>query len=151
MIVLFLLGFASVAHSETIHLICIGDGAANKAAVTNAYAANSSGGSAWATVTDSRSESFNDQVNVDIDGASGRIRMPRIMLPPIHGGKNGWMEIEKLSVGDQEITGSIGVNFMNSPKVRIDRITGILSLSGKAGHFEGHCQPYNPDKIQRAF
>jgi hypothetical protein len=142
---------ASVAHAETLHLICMGEGAANKVTETNAYAGNSDGGTAWATVTGSRSQAFADQVNVEIDGPSGRIRMPRVMLPPIHGGKDGWMEIEKLVVNDQEITGSVGVNFMNSPKLRIDRVTGILSMAGKAGSFTGQCHPYDPDKVQRAF
>jgi len=150
-VALCLLGFTSTAQAETLHLICLGDGAANKATTSNAYAANNNGDSAWATVAGQRSEGFADQVNVEIDGGTGRIRMPRVMLPPIHGGKDGWMEIEKLNVGDQEITGSVGINFMNSPKLRIDRITGVLSLAGKAGHFEGRCQPYDPEKVQRAF
>jgi len=129
----------------------MGGGAANKADMEQVYAGNSNGQSAWANVSRNRSEQFSEQVNVDIDGAAGRIRMPRIMLPAIHGGKDGWMDIEKLVVGEQEITGSVGVNFMNSPKLRIDRMTGILSLAGKAGHFTAHCEPYDPAKVERAF
>jgi hypothetical protein len=143
--------FGSAAQAETMHLICLGEGSANKPTQRNAYAQDSDGNGAWATVTGQRSQGFVDQVYVDIDGATGRIQMPPVMLPPIHGGKDGWMDIEKLSVSDREIIGSVGVNFMNSPKLRIDRVSGLLSLAGKAGNFTARCRAYDPDKVKRAF
>jgi hypothetical protein len=139
------------AHAETMHLVCIGAGSANKTAQRTVYSHNSRSGSSWATATGQRSEDFVDQIYVDIDGATGRIQMPPVMLPPIHGGNDGWMDIEKLSVSDREITGSVGVNFMNSPKLRIDRVSGILSLAGKAGNYAAQCSAYDPDKVKKAF
>lgn len=139
------------ASAESLHLICMGAGHANKDDDSYAYAGSSNGQTAWARMEGTTAVQFADQVNVDIDGATGRIRMPRTMLPPIHGGKDGWMDIEKLTIGEREITGSVGVNFINSPKLRIDRVTGVLSLAGKSGGFTGQCKPYDPATVQRAF
>ena len=141
----------SAAQAQTMHLVCIGAGSANKAAQGSIYSHNSYSGSSLTTVTGQRSEEFVDQIYVDIDGTTGRIQMPPVMLPPIHGGKGGWMEIEKLAVSDREITGSVGVNFMNSPKLRIDRVSGILSIAGKAGNYAAQCSAYDPDKVKKAF
>lgn len=141
----------SPGQAESFHLICIGGGAANRVAQTQAYVTNNEGNRAWATVNTPTTQDFEDQVNIDIDEKGGKIRVPRSMLPPMHGGKDGWFEIENLKVGDTEITGNAGVNFINSPKVRIDRTTGILSISGKSGNFSARCKPYDPANVQRAF
>jgi hypothetical protein len=95
---------------------------------------------------------FDDQVNIEInDDNTGRIRLPRTMLPPIHGGNEGWFDLESIKKSDSEILASAGVSFINSPKVRIDRMTGLVSISGKAGSFSGECQPYDPATAQRKF
>lgn len=73
------------------------------------------------------------------------------MLPPIRGGKDGWFELENLKVTENEITGSAAVNVINSPKVRIDRLTGRISIAGKAGSYSGECQAYDPATTQRPF
>jgi len=94
---------------------------------------------------------FEDQVNIEIIDGVGKIRMPRTMLPRIRGGKDGWFEIENLKVGEREITGNAGVNFINSPKLRIDRMTGMISINGKSGSFAAQCKAYDPATTQRAF
>ena len=38
----------------------------------------------------------------------------------------------------------LGLNFVNNPKVFIDRVTGTISISGKAGDFTGQCQAMDP-------
>ena len=135
----------------TIHLICSGGGAANKGTVTTGYAQNNYGGAASAQVYGQTAVGFNDQVNIDLIGDSGRIRMPRTMLPVIRGGKDGWFDLKNLKISDGEITASAAINPINSPKVRLDRITGHLSISGKAGSYSGLCEPYDPRQVQRKF
>jgi hypothetical protein len=73
------------------------------------------------------------------------------MLPPIHGGNGGWFELKSLKTTDIEITGSAAVNFINSPKVRLDRTTGRISIAGKAGQYSGVCEPYDPATAPRKF
>ena len=61
------------------------------------------------------------------------------MLPPIRGGKEGWFKLKDVKVNDRQITASAAVNFMNNPKVHIDRMTGTISINGKAGSYTGAC------------
>lgn len=139
------------SHAGDFYLLCLGGGSATKETTSSAFGSNNYGDSAWATATGIRDVSFEDQVNIEIVDGAGKIRMPRTMLPAIRGGKNGWFEIERLKIGENEITGNAGVNFMNSPKVRVDRTTGMLSISGKSGNFTAQCKTYDPASKQRAF
>ena len=77
--------------------------------------------------------------------------MPRLMLPPIHGGSDGWFKLKNIKASDGEITASVAVSLINSPKLRLDRYTGAISFSGKSGDFTGRCQKFDPAKTQRAF
>jgi hypothetical protein len=143
--------WAQVPAIDSLHLVCLGAGSANKPTSTSAFASNSNGDSVWANVVGSGAVPFEDQVNVEIVNGEGRIRMPRTMLPPIRGGKDGWFQLKNLKITDRDITASAAVNFINSPKVRIDRITGLISMDGKAGSYSGECQPYDPATAQRRF
>ena len=127
-------------------LMCMGAGAAEQGTRSTVY-----NGSEWANVTGSRSIPFEDQVNLWLENGEGRIRMPGSMLPPIRGGENGWFKIKNVKISDTEITGSVAVNLVNNPKLRIDRVTGAISLSGRAGDYTGRCQKYDPATAQRAF
>lgn len=137
---------------QPIHLICVGAGTAARITSTYGSAYDSQGNSAWGQVLSRRDTPFDDQVNIDIgtDG-TGRIRMPRAMLPVVRGGKDGWFELGSIKMTDSEITGAAQVNFMNKPRVRLDRITGAISIAGKAGDYSGQCQAYDPAATPRKF
>ena len=66
--------------------------------------------------------------------------MPRTMLPPFHGGSDGWFKLKNVVADARSIHASAAVNFMNNPKVYIDRTTGTISISGRAGDYSGQCQ-----------
>ena len=134
-----------------ISLVCLGAGSANRPQSSTVTAWDNNGNRAQANIIGNRSTPFEDQVNLWIDGAEGRIRMPRTMLPAVRGGENGWFRIKNVEITDTEITGSVAVNPINNPKLRIDRLTGNISLSGKAGDYAGSCQPYDPETAERAF
>jgi len=148
---LVLVAISTPALSESLHLVCLGEGSTNQPTSSSAYLHDNSGNSAWGNIVGSRSVPFDDQVNIDLTDDSGRIRMPRVMLPIAHGGSGGWFEIRKIVKTDQEITGSIQVNFVNSPKLRLDRITGRISIHGMNGDYTGECAPYDPATVQRKF
>ncbi len=148
--------------SNDLNLICFGAGSANKADVANAYgnsqgtAAGSGGfatysGNSNATVISRRSQAFEDQVSVRMNPEEGRLRMPRTMLPSVRGGKDGWFKLKKIKYKEGEITASIAVNIINNPKLRIDRYTGTISISGKAGDYSGKCQKFDAAEAKRQF
>lgn len=74
------------------------------------------------------------------------MRLPTMLLPPLHGGRGGWLKVKNLRVADTEITGKAAINFMNNPTFRIDRVTGELSIQGG---FQAQCEPQ--DVSQRRF
>ena len=143
---------SSPAYAYTIHLACLGAGSANKQSYSSATVHDNWGNSAWGQAVGTRSQPFDDQVNVEInDDDTGRIRLPRVMLPPVHGGDDGWMKLKDVKHSDREITATAAVNFINSPKVRLDRVTGRISIDGKAGNYSGECQKFDPAAMPKRF
>lgn len=134
-----------------LNLVCSGSGAANKSVNTYGQAWDSDGNSAGAMVTQQRSVGFEDQLQLWIEGDSGKARLPRAMLPPIRGGEGGWFEVKNIRISENEITGTVNVNVINHPKLVLDRLTGTVSLAGKAGQFNGQCQKFDPATVKRAF
>ncbi len=141
-----------------LDLVCGGSGTANKTTVitgnSNTTYTGSGGfvsGSSNATVYGTRQQGFGDQVALFVQGGEGRIRMPRAMLPTLRGGEDGWFKLGNLEIKPNEITATVRVNFMNKPKLRIDRYTGAISISGKAGDYSGRCQHFVPEETKRQF
>ncbi|WP_158010788.1 hypothetical protein [Tardibacter chloracetimidivorans] len=134
------------ASAERLDLICLGNG--SKAVSSSSSSSSSYGESASSSTTRTQ---FNDQVNVQIIDGSGLIRIPRPMLPQIYSGSSdGWWEIRNLAISTDEITGNVSFNFMNKPRVRIDRTTGHISINGTA-HFSGVCEAYDPETAPKKF
>lgn len=154
-VALILLALATSAQGQEsgnrLNLICGGQGAANKQTATNVYGWDSDGNTGGATINGTRSVGFGDEVALWIEGEDGKLRMPRAMLPAIRGGENGWFKLKSIVVTDREITASVAVNALNNPKMRLDRTTGSISLSGKAGDYSGGCEKYDPDSTKRKF
>lgn len=141
----------SQAQEKDLNLICTGGGSANKFTSGSINAWDNNGNYGSATVTGRRSQGFADQVSIRLTKSDPRIRMPRTMLPNIRGGDDGWFKLKDIKFNGGEITASAAVNIINNPKIRIDRYTGAISISGKAGDFTGQCQAYDPAQTERAF
>ena len=142
-----------------LSLVCMGGGTAIKPNVatvsgsqsgTYDYGRGGYSGSSSATIVGRRTQDYADQVDVELNGSNGRIRLPRVVLPTIHGGDGGWFELKHLRVTDRAIEGSAGVNFISHPKVHIDQLTGSISIAGRAGTYVGSCEAVDRD-AQRKF
>jgi hypothetical protein len=149
-----------------LDLTCFGGGSANRVDVigsnrTSNFSGTAIGpdgmatfngtGSSSATTYVPRAQSFGDQMDLFIEKGEGRIRVPRVMLPLIRGGENGWFKLKTVEFDENAITASVAINVMNNPKLRIDRRTGIMNLSGKAGDFVGRCQRASSLARERQF
>ena len=150
----------AAAAPQPLNLTCMGGGTANKVSVTNIYGTTSGSGSVGttpysyngsgeATAYGHRQQGFADQVDIRLFSGDDRIRMPRTMLPPIHGGSDGWFRLKDVVANARSVGAKVAVNFMNSPKLFIDRVTGTISISGKAGDFAGQCQAVRGDAPAR--
>lgn len=142
---------AAQAAQQPLQLTCFGGGTANKPKVTTVDSNSSfsgmaggqvfsGSGSGSATVYGTRQQGFGDQVDIRLFSGDDRIRMPRTMLPPLHGGEGGWFKLKNVVADARSIRASAAINFMNNPKVFIDRVTGTISISGRAGDYSGQCQ-----------
>lgn len=150
----------TAAASGQLNLTCVGAGTANKATAATAWSNGSFSGFAGSTyiggstsgsttVYGTRQQGFEDQVDIRLFGGDDRIRLPRTMLPPIHGGDAGWFKLKDVHADARSIRASAAVNFINNPKVYIDRVTGTISISGKAGDYSGQCQAIQGDASAR--
>ncbi len=146
----------TAAATQPLNLTCMGGGTANKVTVTNVYGSNSGSGSVGATpysysgtgnatAYGQRQQGFADQVDVRLFSGDDRIRMPRTMLPPIRGGKDGWFRLKDVVADARSVRAKVAVNVINSPKLFIDRVTGTISISGKAGDYSGQCEAVTLD------
>jgi hypothetical protein len=148
---LLLLFLQAATAQQPLNLTCFGSGTANKFSSTTINSHGSFSGSVGttpvmgsgngsSTVTMKREQAFGDQVDIRLFSGDDRIRLPRTMLPPLHGGNDGWFRLKNLQVDARSIRGKAAVNFINSPNVFIDRVTGTISISGKAGAYSGQCE-----------
>lgn len=134
----------------SIHLICAGGGA--HVSQETATAVRNYDYSNPITVTGRVRMGYNDEVALDINGDTGRIRVPDGIKPRIRsGGDDGWWQLRDIHVGEDEITASVHLNFMNHPSIRIDRRSGNISIQGRSGNFSGYCDPYDPAATPRRF
>lgn len=147
---LLLAALTAQAAQQPLNLTCGGGGTANRVTAHTAHTNGSAfgfvgttpvsgSGSATTTVYGSREVGFEDQVDIRLFGGDDRIRLPRTMLPPLHGGSDGWFKLKDVKADERTIRAEAAVNFMNHPKVYIDRVTGTVSISGKAGDYSGQC------------
>ena len=143
--------FLQAAAQQPLHLTCVGGGTANKLTFSTVNSSASvygsvgttpysGSGNATTNVYGQRQQGFADQVDLRLFEGDDRIRMPRTMLPAIRGGKDGWFKLKKVEADGRSIRASAAVNALNNPKIYIDRTTGLISISGKAGDFSGQCQ-----------
>ena len=121
--------------SRPLALTCMGSGTASKATSAVGW-----GWGGWGVVAGHKDRGFNDQVDIRLFTGDDRIRMPRTMLPGLHGGDHGWFKVHDLVADARAIRLSAGVGMLNNPKVFIDRVTGTISISGKSGDYAGQCE-----------
>jgi hypothetical protein len=128
------------AASERLTLVCFGEG--------QHLAYESHSGVEWnkdkkhyetTQRVESEKKTFQTAVTVEIEGGSGRIHLEGALIPPLNsGGSDGWWPLRDLQVGPESITGAYRLNGLNSPSVRVDRRTGLLTIKG-IETFTGRC------------
>ncbi len=81
---------------------------------------------------------------IEIHDGAGRIRPPRSMIPPLSSGSSdGWWPLHDLDITEDRIRGAFKFNGMNSPKISVDRHSGIMTMKGMET-FEGTCTAVEP-------
>lgn len=136
---------ATTAQALDLRLRC--DGLASKLETQTSFGSVSGDVDLNGSSTTYKTGQQRDRLLVEINDEGGRIRPPAVILPPLKGGGlgDGWWKLEKLVVGDTEITGKFKLNVLNNPIVRIDRTTGDIELTGYMyTKFVGRCEVADP-------
>ena len=126
------------AAALTVHLTCQGTGSVDHLTGTSSDLARSS-------------SEVGGQVKVDLVEGAGRIQLPHAMIPTFHSGRDGWSELKEVREDGDEIRATVVLGFLRNPKVRIDRLSGNLSIDGSDERFSASCQPYDPGAAGRKF
>lgn len=88
---------------------------------------------------------------VEISNGTARIKLPKAMVPLLSGDSEGWFPIEGFFMNANEITGTVRINFLNKPKLRIDRGSGQITLEGGLGDFTGQCDKVDANPAKKRF
>ena len=141
------------ASAQTLLLSCSGIGSRIAAHVSFGNAYSSNGTVATGTATRYRSEDSPDQALIELQDSTRRIRVPPTIIPPMNvGGKEGWWVLSDVVMAETQITARFSLNWLNSPKVTIDRRTGQIQINGLGrGDFRGACEAIDPSAEARRF
>ena len=85
-------------------------------------------------------------VTVQFLGDTGRISLPKSFVPDINNGGSGggWWPLTNISISESEIRAGYKLNFLDRPRFRIDRNTGIIEMKDLSVRFTGRCDATEP-------
>lgn len=141
-----------------LQLTCVGGGIANKEVtdtIKRDKKVDGPPGSTPTTKTETTTVSrmiqqdYADQVELRLFMGDDRIRMPRIIVPDLHGGNKGWYKLKDIAADANTIRGTAALAFLVTDKVFIDRLGGTISITGKYGNFTGRCHVPDPNAPRR--
>ena len=149
LLALILAAAPAQALAESLNLVCSGTGTWPDIERSSGMAF-SGNRSAWGSGTSYSVARDTQQFRVEVSDSSGRIKVPRVMVPQLNGGgtADGWWTLKDVSVGQDRITGQFSFNWLNNPKVIIDRRTGEIDVKGSYHFsFNGQCDaaPVEPE------
>ena len=94
-------------------------------------------------------DSISFTINPDNTGSA---RLPRRMASSYREpNKDGSFTIVKVLRSDTDITGLVRIHAGNKLAFRLDRLTGLATLTGPLASFSGHCEAYDPATVVKKF
>lgn len=140
------------AHAEPLDLICHGVAVHTESTQSFGSVQRSDGLSASGDETTFRKARSEESLRVRVDASgAGKIKPPSTLLPPISRGKDGWWDLEGLTVTDDAIRGKYSLNILNHPTVLIDRHNGDIDMRGLGLRFTGTCEKAPEEAGARKF
>lgn len=87
---------------------------------------------------------FAEVLTIELDKLqSGRAHLPTVLIPAVHGGvADGWVKLTHVVVTERDITATVSFNIFDHPSIRVDRMSGELSLSGWNREFAARCHNF---------
>lgn len=138
--------------SADIALVCFGDGQRPTMANSSEWTWNRDKRRYdHGTRTELTQEHFDASLMLQFRGDTGRIRLPKKLIPPIHSrGQEDWWELDKVAVDRDMITGSYRLNGLNKPRLVVDRRSGRITVTGTGDYaFRGTCDLVGDGRARR--
>jgi hypothetical protein len=82
---------------------------------------------------------------------TGTARLPHRLYAYAEPNPDGSFPLLGVVRGQDEITGRVRLHANYKPSFRLDRITGVVTLTGDLGEFSCRCDRYDPTTVQRKF
>lgn len=123
-------------------LVCFGDGQRPQAATSTGWTWNSSTRRYdYGSRTQLTQEHFDASLMLQLNGASGQVRLPKKLIPPIHSrGQDDWWQLDNVAVSSDTISASYRLNGLNKPRLIVDRRSGRITVVGTGDYaFRGTC------------
>ena len=134
-------GAPPAAAPQQVILSCQGAGTVDgsQSSTTDTYNEKTKTYETGTTITSAK-QPFTGILRVEIAGDMARVALPTPMVPLLNSASEGWFQVKKLSSSDQEISGQVAINALNHAKLRIDRMTGDIAVTGGFSEFNGKCE-----------
>lgn len=132
---------ASAVHAQDKLLACTGSGTVSDVQTTNGQDYNYKTHEIDKSTSSSTTvrKPFSGTATVELSDSTVRLKLPPAVVPVLSDGKEAWYVLNDAFIGDKEITGSIRFNLLNKPRIKIDRLSGTLTLSSGFADFSGNC------------
>ena len=141
LLLLLSLLLATNAFGEGLTLVCSGEAlVADKATVKSNKIPLNPGDTLTDGVTFTGKRNMNAVLTfyINEEETEGWVKVPRSMRPAFS--RKDKFSLTKLSVGESEINAKFKINFMNQPKIVINRNTGFIEYNGMGASFSGACE-----------
>lgn len=87
-----------------------------------------------------------ENIRIELNDYGGRMQLPPSILPELgKGGRDGWYELRDFVRSDTQYLATVRVNFINTKRIRIDRLTGTIQIVGDHNGFSGVCEKIDPN------
>lgn len=133
-----------LAQAAAVFLVCEGTAVFD---VSDQTQASAFGGGEYVSGTSTTTKRVRerDQAEVEILGEVVRVRPPAVIAPNVSGsGDQGWRTLTDLEMTAESIDGRFSYNWIDKPRVRIDRMTGEIRIQPqglvRSGTFVGQCR-----------
>lgn len=141
------LGFYAIFFSglaiadDALQLHCPGSGVAIDIENSTVVGRDSDHNRSTSVVQTHKNRNFQGAVELKVEMGGAKIRIPPGMYPAIYtSDKNDWLPVKDISMNEREIRGNFKITILSRPDVRIDRVTGEITVSDSSVNFTGSCE-----------
>jgi hypothetical protein len=139
-----------VLGADTLQLHCPGSGVATDIENTTVVGRDSDHNRSTGVVQTHKTRPFEGVVELKIEMGGAKIRIPPGMYPSVYvSDKTDWLQVKEISMDEREIRGKFKITILSKPDLRIDRVTGEITVSDSSVNFTGSCEKVDTEAMPK--